>query len=254
MPPSTVEQAFAEDILARLNVERSQVARDYVIMGTEVSLPPLGQDPTLQMTAQAAAERLAQTGSLVDYGGPFPSGDVGTGSNAGGPDYDSAGADEAFMLSPSHAAGMLSAAPDVVGIGVACDSNGHAWEVELFADADQLSWQAGQQRQAAELASDSVYAESGGTVTTVQEPPVDGGGIDDAGEVFPTGPIAAGSAFSTGVGWTCRGPIYPAGAGPTTPLPPPVTGIAATPDGGGYWLVAADGGVFAFGAPFEGAD
>jgi len=24
-------------------------------------------------------------------------------------------------------------------------------------------------------------------------------------------------------------------------------GMAATPDGGGYWLVAADGGVFAFG-------
>ena len=27
----------------------------------------------------------------------------------------------------------------------------------------------------------------------------------------------------------------------------PVVGIAATPDGQGYWLVAADGGVFAFG-------
>jgi hypothetical protein len=27
----------------------------------------------------------------------------------------------------------------------------------------------------------------------------------------------------------------------------PVVGIAATPDGGGYWLVAADGGIFSFG-------
>ena len=27
----------------------------------------------------------------------------------------------------------------------------------------------------------------------------------------------------------------------------PVVGIAATPDGGGYWLVASDGGVFSFG-------
>jgi hypothetical protein len=27
----------------------------------------------------------------------------------------------------------------------------------------------------------------------------------------------------------------------------PVVGMAATGDGGGYWLVAADGGVFAFG-------
>ena len=34
----------------------------------------------------------------------------------------------------------------------------------------------------------------------------------------------------------------------------PITGIAANPDGSGYWLVAADGGIFAFGgAPFEGS-
>jgi hypothetical protein len=34
----------------------------------------------------------------------------------------------------------------------------------------------------------------------------------------------------------------------------PVVGVAATPDGGGYWLVGSDGGVFAFGdALFEGS-
>ena len=27
----------------------------------------------------------------------------------------------------------------------------------------------------------------------------------------------------------------------------PIVGMAATPDGGGYWLVASDGGEFAFG-------
>ena len=27
----------------------------------------------------------------------------------------------------------------------------------------------------------------------------------------------------------------------------PVVGMAATPDGGGYWLDAADGGIFTFG-------
>jgi len=27
----------------------------------------------------------------------------------------------------------------------------------------------------------------------------------------------------------------------------PIVGISASPDGGGYWLVGADGGVFAFG-------
>jgi hypothetical protein len=34
----------------------------------------------------------------------------------------------------------------------------------------------------------------------------------------------------------------------------PVVGIAATSDSGGYWLAAADGGVFTFGdAPFYGS-
>jgi hypothetical protein len=34
----------------------------------------------------------------------------------------------------------------------------------------------------------------------------------------------------------------------------PVVGMAATPDGGGYWLVAADGGIFTFGdATYEGS-
>jgi len=34
----------------------------------------------------------------------------------------------------------------------------------------------------------------------------------------------------------------------------PIVGMAATPSGDGYWLVAADGGIFAFGsAPYEGS-
>jgi hypothetical protein len=34
----------------------------------------------------------------------------------------------------------------------------------------------------------------------------------------------------------------------------PVVGMAATPDGNGYWLVASDGGIFSFGdATFEGS-
>jgi hypothetical protein len=32
-----------------------------------------------------------------------------------------------------------------------------------------------------------------------------------------------------------------------TPLNQPVVGMARTPDGGGYWLVASDGGIFSFG-------
>ena len=32
-----------------------------------------------------------------------------------------------------------------------------------------------------------------------------------------------------------------------TPLNKPIVGMAATPDGGGYWLVGSDGGIFAYG-------
>jgi len=33
----------------------------------------------------------------------------------------------------------------------------------------------------------------------------------------------------------------------------PVVSSTVTPDGSGYWMVAADGGVFSFGAPFWGS-
>ncbi|EQD80481.1 hypothetical protein B1A_00847 [mine drainage metagenome] len=39
-----------------------------------------------------------------------------------------------------------------------------------------------------------------------------------------------------------------------TKLNKPVVGMAATPDGKGYWMVAADGGIFSFGdAAFYGS-
>jgi hypothetical protein len=45
-----------------------------------------------------------------------------------------------------------------------------------------------------------------------------------------------------------------AGSVENPPLVAPVVGIATTPDGKGYWEVAADGGIFAFGdAPFYGS-
>ena len=44
------------------------------------------------------------------------------------------------------------------------------------------------------------------------------------------------------------------GAAPATGLVAPVVAMAATPSGKGYWLVASDGGIFAFGdAPFLGS-
>ncbi len=252
--PTTTEQGFADDVLARLNVERAQAARDYPYGGQTATLPGLAEDPALEQTAQAAAEYLASTGTLEGYSGPFPSGEDATGENVGGPGFDSAGEDLSVMQSPNHAAAILSAASDFAGIGVACDAQGHAWEVELFADANQVAFNEGQARLQAELAADSVYAQSGGTITTVSEPPSAGGGTDNARDVFPTNPIAAGSPYATGVDWSCQGPSYPSGSAPVSPLPAPVTGMASSPDGGGYALVDAAGAISVHGdAGFHGA-
>ncbi len=46
-------------------------------------------------------------------------------------------------------------------------------------------------------------------------------------------------------GDTCPNAFHGSMAG--QPLNQPIVGMASTPDGGGYWLVAADGGIFAFG-------
>ena len=51
-------------------------------------------------------------------------------------------------------------------------------------------------------------------------------------------PTAASSPSATPAFYGSMGGIH---------LNQPVVGMAATPDGGGYWLVAADGGIFAFG-------
>ena len=58
-------------------------------------------------------------------------------------------------------------------------------------------------------------------------------------------PTAASSATAT--------PRFSGSAG-SLHLNAPVVGMAATPDGGGYWLVARDGGIFTYGdATFEGS-
>ena len=53
------------------------------------------------------------------------------------------------------------------------------------------------------------------------------------------------TAADGGVFAFCGAPFYGSMGG--KPLDKPVVGIAATPDGQGYWLVASDGGVFSFG-------
>jgi N-acetylmuramoyl-L-alanine amidase len=65
------------------------------------------------------------------------------------------------------------------------------------------------------------------------------------------GPAAAGSVAG---GVLPFGQAAAHGSLQGTDVVAPIVGMAATPDGGGYWLVASDGGVFSFGdAAFHGS-
>jgi Beta-lactamase enzyme family len=103
-------------------------------------------------------------------------------------------------------------------------------------------------------ATPAVAAHSGsaGTVSAadVGAPP------GDPAPVVPQFSLASPSVRAASVG----GSVLPFGGAPAlgslsgVTLAQPVVGMAATPDGGGYWLVAADGGVFSFGdARFHGS-
>ena len=72
---------------------------------------------------------------------------------------------------------------------------------------------------------------------------------------FPNGSAVVGMAATPDDGgyWVVANDGYVAACGDApylgqqTTLNAPIVGIAATPDGGGYYLVASDGGIFAFG-------
>ena len=61
------------------------------------------------------------------------------------------------------------------------------------------------------------------------------------------------SRSGTSTAWRSRGGIFNYGdarfdgSTGSIHLNKPVVGMAATPDGGGYWLVATDGGIFSYG-------
>lgn len=81
-------------------------------------------------------------------------------------------------------------------------------------------------------------------------------------EAMDDGGCVAAAADPNGGGWDvdASGQVSAVGNAPDygdltgVVLNRPIVGMASTPDGGGYWLVASDGGVFAFGdAEFEGS-
>jgi hypothetical protein len=236
-----------------MNLERAQALRDYPYDGVETSLAPLTlASGNAERTAQAAAEWQADHNRVAAYGGDYPAGyTFGTGGNAGDAG-DSAGMDDGVMHSYGHALGVLSAAPTEVAVGAACSATDTFYVTEQFYDTDQASWTAGQDRFHAELAANNVYTSSGGTVTTV----TDTTGTGPANHYLPQQPIVAGYSdlYATGANWTCSGVTYAPGSSPTSPLPAPISGIAASSTGGGYSLVNANGAISVHGdAAFHGA-
>lgn len=245
-PPTPEEAGAAADVLARLNLERAAPQRDYTYEGARTTLTPLeAAAPPAEQTAQAAAEWEAANDTVADYAGAQPPGfSYVVGVNASG-SGDSAGVDNNIMSSYGHALAVLSAAPTEVAIGAACSAGGTLYVTEEFYDPNATAAAAGQQRFKAELAENSVYAQSGGTVTTV----TDTEGTGPAEDYLPQQPIVAGygtnfdEVFATGEDWSCSGVRYPPGTAPSSPLPAPVTGIAATAAGTGYALTDAAGSV-----------
>jgi len=95
----------------------------------------------------------------------------------------------------------------------------------------------------------AITNDAGGTTTPSPAPspppptpaPVDTSGVE---EVTPAGSVVATDG-ATSLGDV--GTLGLTGLGGSHPLAAPVVGLTPTPDGKGYWLVAADGGVFTFG-------
>jgi hypothetical protein len=66
-----------------------------------------------------------------------------------------------------------------------------------------------------------------------------------------------GGPLADSASWTLAGLAGGSAKPGSSPRPAassaPTVAIAASPDGKGYWLLAADGGVFSFGVPFHGS-
>ncbi len=79
---------------------------------------------------------------------------------------------------------------------------------------------------------------------------------------LPAGQVVGSAALSNGAGYymvDSQGDVAAFGAATCygamtgTPLNRPIVGMAVDPATGGYWLVASDGGIFSFNAPFFGS-
>jgi uncharacterized protein YkwD len=228
-----VQSLYASDLVARINAERA--ARS--------SIPQLSVDPGLQAAAQAWSAHIAATGTVADPSLPTCTGPAtqvcvfaaNSGSTGYGywPGDGSDGMDAAYMASTYHRQNELDAAYMDVGVGVTCADN-QAWTVELFGYeyGDIPSASARQSTQNA-TQGDPVPA----------TPVVAGTATGDP--VYCPGQTIGPNGATTATGGQYPYP-YAVAAVPGEPdgvAPAAGVGMAATPDGGGYWLARADGSV-----------
>ena len=236
-----VQSLYAADLVARINAERG--ARS----SGSAPIPTLTVDPGLQADAQAWSAHIAATGTVADPSlppGSGPSSQVcvfaaNSGSTGYGywPGDGSDGMDAAYMASTYHRQNELEAAYTSVGVGVTCADN-QAWTVELFgyqygdipsASARQSSQNASQ--------GDPVPA------TPVVAGTPSGDPVYCPGQTI--GPNGATTATSGQFAYPYA--VAPVPGEPDGAAPAAGVGMAATNDGGGYWLARADGSVTAYG-------
>jgi len=255
--PTSTDLGAIENMAVRENLERAAPQRDFTWLGERTALQPLKLlSPTTSAgkTAQAAAEWGAAHGTDADYGGPTPPGypwgysTISSLAASG----STARLDGNFMTSFPHAGAILAARPSpMVAIGVACNASHEMVVSEQFYVSTSSTENTGMGT--AEIAQNSVYAQSGGKVTKVSDRYVE---TATAKHVLPTQPVVAGTdnPYAGGYNWTCTGPQAAPGAAPTSPLPGPVISIASSGDGGGYYLANGAGAVSVHGdAQFYGA-
>ena len=89
-----------------------------------------------------------------------------------------------------------------------------------------------------------------------------GSGLPGCSTQLPSGAVVGAASLEDGSGYyevdqygdvAAFGAAVCYGGMTGTPLNRPIVGMAIDPATGGYWLVASDGGVFSFNAPFEGS-
>ena len=237
---STVQALYAQDLVSRMNAERSARAT------FGVAILPLQVDPSLAAYAQGWSAHLAAMGSVADP--PLSSSCAGPSTqlcvmaaNSGGsgngywPGDGSDGMDGLYMASAPHRQNMLGAAYTDVGVGVTC-SGGRAWTVEVFGYTYGTIPSA--------LARQSVQNAMQGQ--PVPATPVVAG-APSGDPVYCPGQTIAADGRVTPTGGQYPYPFRVASIAGEPNLPPQTVGMAATADANGYWLAHTDGSVSAHG-------